>query len=561
MIRKRRILFNVIFYAVSVESFLSLKLSSSLTHSRPKHCDRYLPRVEASFSSDDDPVLSSLVREFVGIAQASASNDNLAGFTICGPSKKKAKDDRAIQKGALRMVTARKINIKKKGIKLQVTFKYHGATDIVQNWEPTDSAKIIESIIFDNVNNGKTIPNSEWGPVLSERLGSTRGLQRATFECTTGDVYELNISPPPSKLRHQKGTRMDSSSNSTIPRNVPQPHDRVKNTPVDPNHPMWHGLGVTDKIHGKPRPGMTSKLRQCQKFVEIVGKLVDTVSVETNRKSDISVIDMGCGRGYLTFALHWFLKNKYKNVNSRGIDIRPKLVEEISAIARQLGDDFSDLQFETGSIESFLAEIQSSDEASTKDTNSLFLPNMEILIALHACDTATDDALWAGIARNASIIVVAPCCHREVRPQLNQWLGIDNHNREEDHPYSDILRHNIYRERMAEMVTDSIRALLLELAGYTVQVFEFIGGEHTSKNVMITAVKKRKRLELSGTTSEKATAISSTESRLRNLAKLHGIHDQKLAQWMGIALSTRSTVNSNRRLTTKSMPKLHTKNY
>jgi hypothetical protein len=488
-----------------------------------------------------------LVREFLEIAQASSSNNKLASFTICGPSKKKAKDDPAIRKGALRMVTARTIDIPKQGIKLHVTFKYHGATDIVQNFEPEKSGNIIEKIFYNDFKNSNgriTIPKSEWGPVPIEPLGSKRGWHRATLECTTGDVYELNMVPP-LKLRRQK---LSTTPDSPLHTTTPQSHDRVKNTPVDPNHPMWRSLGVTDPIHGKPRTGMTSKLRQCQKFVEIVAKLVDTVCVETNRESGVSVIDMGCGRGYLTFALHWFLKNKYKHVKSRGIDVRPKLVEEISAIARDLGDDFSDLQFETGSIESFLAEIPSSNQAST---------NTEILIALHACDTATDDALWAGIARNASIIVVAPCCHREVRPQLNHWLRIGRSQNDENHPYSDILRHNIYRERISETVTDSIRALLLELTGYTVQVFEFIGGEHTSKNVMITAVKNRKRQRSTRTTNE-STEIQSIERRVRSLAKLHGIHDQKLAKWMGIELSSMPTT-TNRILTARSIPKLHAK--
>lgn len=157
------------------------------------------------------------------------------------------------------------------------------------------------------------------------------------------------------------------------------------------------------------------------------------------------------------------------------------------------------------------------DKTHHKETNN---QNLDILIALHACDTATDDSLWFGIQRNAKIIVTAPCCHKETRRQLDPYVAQLKH----DHPLYDVLRHGIYRERIAESVTDSIRALLLEMAGYTVQVFEFIGGEHTSKNVMITAVKR-------GTPSK--TKLVKLRDRLTSLASMHGIRKQKLGDWMG----------------------------
>ncbi len=138
--------------------------------------------------------------------------------------------------------------------------------------------------------------------------------------------------------------------------------------------------------------------------------------------------------------------------------------------------------------------------------------------SLHACDTATDDSIWYGIQKEASIIVTAPCCHKEVRRYLDVHVA-----KAQDHPYAEILRHNIYKERIAETLTDSMRALLLEIADYDVQVFEFIGGEHTSKNVMITA-KKRKRRSVS--------QKKHLRSRLQALSKLHGVRQQKLASLM-----------------------------
>jgi SAM-dependent methyltransferase len=251
--------------------------------------------------------------------------------------------------------------------------------------------------------------------------------------------------------------------------------------------------------------------------VEIVSSLVEK-TVPEKVDHTFSILDMGCGRGYLTFSLHYYLAEKYggSKVKTMGIDVRPKLIAEMSTIARSLGGSFSSLKFEEGTIQQIVhqAATLQSDSASRKTSTEF--PHVEILVALHACDTATDDALYAGILRNAGIIVVAPCCHKELRPQL------DAHASSQD----PILKHAIYRERMAETLTDSLRALLLELAGYKVQVFEFIGGEHTAKNVMITAVKS----------SHKTGTLPDLEGRIRSLAGDYGICAHKLAQWMGIGL-------------------------
>ena len=173
----------------------------------------------------------------------------------------------------------------------------------------------------------------------------------------------------------------------------------------------------------------------------------------------------------------------------------------------------------TSSVEQKSVELELHQSMQMKDNN------MDILIALHACDTATDDSIWYGIQRNSSIIVTAPCCHKEVRLYLDPHVA---QLRNEGNPLADMLRHNIYKERIAETVTDSIRALLLEIANYDVQVFEFIGGEHTSKNVMIPALKKK--------TPRTKVQIENLRNRLKALAALHGITRQKLAEWMNEVL-------------------------
>ena len=445
-------------------------------------------------------------------------------------------------------------------------------------------------------------------------------MQSAVLQTTNGTEWELlagnnnNKSP---KLTQRRRRQTDPQQQQQQ-----QQHDRVKRGPVDVTAPFWQALGVTTTASSTTatsgttattatvKAGMSSKLRQCQKIVEIVDRLVTECRSDNNNNNNvvtqvptagaaqpqsqqyerISVVDMGCGRGYLTFALHSFLHQKYGTaaaaaalrVQSRGIDERPKLVREIAGIARSLsgsGDgEFEALHFETGTIESFLAESSSSSSSSTTTTTTTAHEeepkrnSLDILIALHACDTATDDALWSGIARNASIIVVAPCCHRQVRPQLNRHAAADQ--QQHDHPYADVWRHGIYRERVAETVTDSVRALLLELAGYTVQVFEFIGGEHTSKNVMITAVKttnaqtqtQTQQWSSGGSASNTTTTSSSREERLyerrleriRGLAKFHGIRDQKLAEWMRIRLSDDEPNGAHHRkpLSARTMPPL-----
>ena len=171
------------------------------------------------------------------------------------------------------------------------------------------------------------------------------------------------------------------------------------------------------------------------------------------------------------------------------------------------------------------------------------------MIALHhACDSVTDDAIWYGMLQQSDIIVLPPCCHKQVRQQLDQCLSTTTTST--SHPLGSVLQHNVYKERMAEMVTDSIRALLLELANYQTQVFEFVGGEHTSKNVMITAVKRTKK--------QTVKEQSELRTKLKALATLHGVVNQQLAKWMNVELSDNvpSTTTTTMKLSTKKMPPL-----
>jgi SAM-dependent methyltransferase len=545
-------------------------------------CSYRSTRCQASPSVNDEnldgrPTTENLRESFINLIEKSLQDDTFVSFTLRGPSKKKGSsaskkkksssaaileegaDD--ILRGCIRQVQGRKIQIKGQPF-LQVTFKFHLATDVAKNWplENTinSSNKKKKSSDFnmhqslcrildpEGFTLGSThdgfVPVSEWGETQQLQEGDNfirredlrnnlLGIQRGTLT-TLHSSYEIDIGYQTKKPRI-KQSKLDSrtAEKSSSRQGVMANHDRVKKVPLDTKALFLQALGVTN-VQGKPKQAMASKLRQCQKFVEIVGNLVEKAytSSTTKQPQQLSILDMGCGRGYLTFSLHSYLQAKYDTVQSTGIDIRPKLVNEINAIANSLGKEFETLTFQEGSIESMLASTstgpESVDESQGTSSNSL-----DILIALHACDTATDDALWYGIARQANIIVVAPCCHKEIRPQLN--AHISRHAKRtpssssvaDTHPLADMLRHNVYRERHAEMVTDSLRALLLEIAGYQVQVFEFIGGEHTSKNVMITAIRPMKQ--------QSQTQQQDLCQRLDELASLHGVTKQKLAHWMG----------------------------
>jgi hypothetical protein len=207
----------------------------------------------------------------------------------------------------------------------------------------------------------------------------------------------------------------------------------------------------------------------------------------------LQIADMGSGKGYLTFAVAALLGPRAK---VHGIESRPALVALCNQVAATTG--FSDrLTFSAGTIA----------DASIK--------HLDVLIALHACDTATDDALARGISSGARLLVVAPCCQKELRPQLTAPPVL-----------SDALRHGIFQERQAEFVTDALRAQLLEWAGYRTKVFEFISTEHTAKNVMIAAIKRTD-------TGNNATAAA---ERIRRFAEFYGIRTQRLAQHLGVAL-------------------------
>ena len=235
-------------------------------------------------------------------------------------------------------------------------------------------------------------------------------------------------------------------------------HDKVKQRPITTtkNHYL-QALGILNSEF-KVRPDMQDKYRQINKYIEIIEGIIKEVKLPPL----VHIADMGSGKGYLTFALYDYLTNQLKQeVEMTGVEFRKELVDKCNIIADEAG--FKGLSFKEGAIET---------------TN---LPPIEMLIALHACDTATDEAIYRGIKAGAEIILCSPCCHKQVRRDM-QTTGV----------LADITQFGILAERQAEIVTDTIRALTLEAYGYKTNIAEFIATEHTPKNLMISAVLKKK---------------------------------------------------------------------
>jgi len=283
--------------------------------------------------------------------------------------------------------------------------------------------------------------------IQPEALGNLRTALQSEFRSAqlATTEFDLSFERNGDKVR-LKRTEVTREAPSTE-------HNRAKNRPLTvTDKPYLHALGITGK-DGVVRNDAQDKFRQINKMVEIFAPLIQ--AIETDRPR---IVDMGAGKGYLDFALYDYLDGK---AEITGVEMRPKLVEDGNATAAASG--FAGLGFVPGTIIDY--------DATGADA----------VIALHACDTATDDAIFKGIAADASLIAVAPCCHKQVRREM-----------EAGKPAAELdvlLRHGIFLERQAEMVTDTLRALLLELNGYRTKVFEFVSDAHTPKNNLIVAEK------------------------------------------------------------------------
>jgi Methyltransferase domain len=290
-------------------------------------------------------------------------------------------------------------------------------------------------------------------PPLAEGLQLIDGLLGEDFRkahlLTTNEDIQLTISQ-----RGQCTLRRSAAAHAGTPA---LQHNREKQRFVELDRPFLQALGVTD-AQQRLVPAMARKWKQINKFVEVFSHALASSALA--QAQQVRVVDFGSGKGYLTFAVHDHLCHTLGiKAQVTGVELRQDMVALCNDAVAALG--IAGLNFEQGDIGRHATQA------------------VDVMIALHACDTATDHAIHKGIRAGAAIILCSPCCHKQIRPQLLS-----------PHPLRPILQHGIHLGQEAEMLTDGLRALLLESRGYATQVFEFVSLEHTSKNKMILAVKR-----------------------------------------------------------------------
>ena len=245
-----------------------------------------------------------------------------------------------------------------------------------------------------------------------------------------------------------------------IPRKIELSHNRVKQYILEEGKPIPFlvDLGVQTPT-GKVISGRYDKFRQINRFLEFIRDIVPILP----KDRPIHIVDFGCGKSYLTFAMYYFLHQLCKlDVKITGLDLKKDVIEQCNRLAERYG--YEGIHFLQGDIADYVNE-----------------ESVDMVVSLHACDTATDFALYKAICWQAQVILCVPCCQHEANGQICS------------EPLEGALRYGLLRERLSALFTDALRADLLEEAGYETQVLEFIEMEHTPKNILLRAVKRENR--------------------------------------------------------------------
>jgi tRNA A58 N-methylase Trm61 len=304
----------------------------------------------------------------------------------------------------------------KKGVRLNFVYR-HKTKDITKNYSVEEAIDIVKNALAEDFFNADLFSNTETFRLLMTIHGNV-------------------------KIRSNQPVMKQVASFS---------HDHLKDRIVAAKNNIYlRELGILNSTF-EVRHEMSDKYLQINRYIELIEPFLKELSLP----DEFHVADMGSGKGYLTFALYDYLTSILgKTAVMTGVESRKELVKFSNEIAEKAS--FTNLKFISGSI------------------NDVRLEKIDILIALHACDTATDDAIFRGIMAGASLIVCAPCCHKQIRKEFHVTNELKS-----------LTKHGILEERQAEIITDGIRALMLEAHGYKTKVFEFISMEHTPKNVMI----------------------------------------------------------------------------
>jgi len=279
------------------------------------------------------------------------------------------------------------------------------------------------------------------------------GYANVLLEHTNGSI-SLRITKKGEPLVHRESSAKEQDLS----------HDRRKARLLDPSDPFLIAIGISDAT-GKVKPSKSDKYLQVEEFLRLLGPTLHSAIVagqiqQPSEESPLTIVDLGCGHAYLTFAAHQYLRNQNIPVKVIGIDIRTAARDRNNEIAQQLG-------------------ISSTIEFRAEEIADTTIKSADIAIALHACDTATDDAIAWTINSDARLALIAPCCHHDIQAQMNEI----------PEPWSLLTRNGIMKERLGDLLTDALRMQIMKLKGYRVEAIEFIGGEHTPRNLMIRAVK------------------------------------------------------------------------
>jgi hypothetical protein len=334
-------------------------------------------------------------------------------------------------------VTLRPVDLKV-GRRLQLSV-FDGRTTVVTNLEPTELAARLDELF------------------------------EAGFASTFVRTLDVDLQLGHARRGEPRLTRHRPSASSIV-----TAHDRPKPRLVDESAPFLRAVGITDQ-HGRIKPTARAKHRQVERFLEILSHTLDV-----DAPAAIRAVDLGCGAGVLTLATyHYLTEVRGHSVTMTGIDTKADLINRLNTTVAELGWD--GLTFEAGSI----ADQQPPEPP-------------DLVLALHACDTATDDALAKAVGWRARYVLAAPCCQHDLQAQ------IDNASAPAD--FGPLLRHGIVRERLGDLLTDSLRAELLRAHGYRTDVIEFVSTEHTAKNLMIRAVRTERPNAEASTAAERLAA-------------------------------------------------------
>ncbi len=291
----------------------------------------------------------------------------------------------------------------------------------------------------------KNFTEENVGPAIEALLDLPFG--RVHVQCTSMDLHVRRTKKNRVLIKHGRPSLPDETPDFE--------HNRKKRRVLEEDGAgeLLRAIGIADK-RGGVRPSMQGKFRQVNEFLRHLQQMIGSTRPPMRR---IHMVDCGCGRAYLTFAAYDFLSRK-KVVSLTGVDHDPEIVETCRALRDELQLDGVDFR---------ICEISEYDPETAPD----------VVLSLHACDTATDEAIALGVRCESRIILAAPCCQHELRSQLDAPV------------FGPVLRHGLLKQRTADILTDAFRAQALRIMGYRTDVVEFVDPDHTAKNLMIRAVK------------------------------------------------------------------------